>query len=87
MIPNAVHPGARGQSRGKPSLASPEEPVTPYAPISTPRVIEAIEAGGPERRTRLREVWPELADALAELLRANAREVPGQWRERRGPTR
>lgn len=56
--------------------------MTPYAPISTAKVIQAVEAADEERLALLSERWPELAVALGELLRSNGRGVPVRWQQR-----
>lgn len=62
--------------------ASPTQLSTPYAPVSTGRVIRVFESAGVEQAELLHAHWPELVHALGELLRANGRGVPEQWHPR-----
>ncbi|MBE9374462.1 hypothetical protein IQ251_08365 [Saccharopolyspora sp. HNM0983] len=65
-----------------PMGASAPQLSTPYAPVSTGRVIRIFEAAETDQAELLHAHWPELAQALGELLRANGRGIPEQWRPR-----
>lgn len=60
--------------------ASSSQLSTPYTPVSTGKVIRIFESAEVEQVELLRTHWPELVHALGELLRANGRGIPQQWR-------
>jgi hypothetical protein len=76
------HPSARiGQRSG--DVRGPRPRVSRRAVEGVLRAIEARGASPAYHRRKLLELrdgWPTLADALAELLREEGRPIPPEWR-------